>query len=92
MLNLQSGRDYQATVAEDLAGWRAGLGARPEVTIRIYPADNHPFFPGTGASAPAEYEPAQHVDPSVIADIASWLAMLDGHPGRSADTEPGPRQ
>jgi hypothetical protein len=74
ILILQGGRDYQATVAEDLAGWQAGLAGRPDVTIRVYDADNHLFVPGSGPSSPAEYEPAQHVDPAVIADIATWLA------------------
>jgi hypothetical protein len=60
MLILQCGRDYQATVTDDLAAWKAGLGHRPDVTIRIYDSDNHLFFTGTGPSAPAEYEPAQH--------------------------------
>src|SRR6266542_4361904 len=73
ILILQGGRDYQATVAEDLARWRAGLAHRPDVTIRVYDPDNHMFFPGTGTSTPAEYEPAQHVDPAVVADIANWL-------------------
>jgi dienelactone hydrolase len=74
LLILQGGRDYQSTVAEDLAGWRAALAGRPDVTIRVYDADNHLFFPGSGPSSPAEYEPAQHMDPAVIADIADWLA------------------
>ena len=74
VLILQGGRDYQATVAEDLAGWKAGLAGQPDVTIRVYDPDNHLFFPGTGPSAPAEYEPAQHVDPAVVADLAGWLA------------------
>ena len=73
MLILQGGRDYQATVAEDLAGWQAALAGRADVTIRVYESDNHLFFPGTGPSAPAEYEPAQHVDQAVVDDIVSWL-------------------
>jgi len=76
ILILQGARDYQATVADDLAGWEAGLAGRPDVTIRVYDADNHLFFPGTGRSAPAEYEPAQHMDPAVITDIADWLAGI----------------
>jgi hypothetical protein len=44
------------------------------VTIRVYDTDNHLFFTGTGQSSPAEYEPAQHVDPAVVGDIAGWLA------------------
>jgi uncharacterized protein len=73
ILIVQGGRDYQATVADDLARWRAALAGRPDVTIRVYPADNHLFFRGSGPSTPAEYEPAQHVDPAVIADVAGWL-------------------
>ena len=88
ILILQGGRDYQTTVAEDLAGWKAGLAGRPDVTIRIYPPDNHFFFPGAGPSAPAESEPAQHVDPAPIADIASWLATASGHAGRPGPGEP----
>ncbi|GAA2206285.1 alpha/beta hydrolase [Nonomuraea monospora] len=72
MFILQGGRDYQVTVADDLAGWRAGLGGRPEVLIRVYDADNHLFFPGEGLSTPAEYASAQHVDAAVVADIADW--------------------
>jgi len=41
------------------------------MTIRISPTDNHLFFSGSGPSAPAEYGPAQHMDPPVVADIAS---------------------
>ena len=73
LLIVQGGRDYQATVADDLSRWQAALDGRPDVTIRVYPADNHLFFPGEGPSSPAEYEPAQHVDPAVVAGIAAWL-------------------
>jgi len=73
MLILQGGRDYQVTVEDDLSRWREGIGHRTDVTIRVYNADNHLFFPGSGPSTPAEYEPAQHVDPAVVADIAAWL-------------------
>ncbi len=73
MLIVQGGRDYQITVADDLARWRATLADRPGVTIRVYDADNHFFSPGTGPSKPSEYEPAQHMDPAVVEDIATWL-------------------
>ena len=78
MLILQGGRDYQVTVPDDLAGWEAGLAGRPEVTIRVYDADNHLFFPGSGPPTPADYEPAQHVDAAVVADIAGWLTVVPG--------------
>jgi dienelactone hydrolase len=74
MLILQGGRDYQATVADDLSLWEAGLAGRPDVTIRVYPEANHMFFAGSGPSTPADYEAVRHVDPTVVADIASWLS------------------
>nr|BFE59875.1 alpha/beta hydrolase [Dactylosporangium thailandense] len=76
ILILQGARDYQVTVADDLARWQAALAGRPDVTVRVYDADNHFFFPGEGPSTPAEYEPVQHLDPAVVADIAAWV--LDG--------------
>ena len=73
ILVLQGGRDYQVTLADDLARWETALAGRPGVKIRVFPADNHFFFPGTGPSSPAELEPAQHVDEAVIEEIAGWL-------------------
>ena len=75
MLFCQGLRDYQSTVADDLALWQAGLGARPDVTIRIYPDDNHFFFPGTGPSSPAELAAPQHLDGELVTDIRDWLYM-----------------
>jgi hypothetical protein len=74
MLILQGGRDYQVTLADDLVHWSEGLAARPDVTITVFDSDNHLFFTGTGLSSPAEYEPAQHVDPDVITRIATWIS------------------
>jgi dienelactone hydrolase len=76
VLLLQGGRDYQVTVEDDLAVWKAGLAGRPNVTVRIHDADNHMFFAGSGTPTPADYEAAQHVDPQVVEDIAEWM---DGH-------------
>lgn len=70
---LQGSRDYQVTVADDLAIWRDALAGRDDVTFRVYPSLNHLFAPGEGPPSPAEYERAQHVDPAVIEDIAGWL-------------------
>lgn len=84
ILILQGGRDYQVTVADDLALWKAALHARHGVTVRVHDADNHLFFPGAGRSAPAEYEAAQHVDPAVVADVAGWITA-----GRSENRRVG---
>jgi dienelactone hydrolase len=77
MLILQGARDYQVTVADDLALWQAGLAGRPGVTFRVYPSANHLFFPGSGPPTRTEYGPAQHVDPQVVADVAAWLRGED---------------
>ncbi len=82
---ITGGRDYQATVEDDLARWEAALAGRPGVTIRVFPADNHFFFPGTGPSSPAELEPAQHVDEAVVDEIAGWLGRI----GRQTDRTQG---
>ncbi len=74
MLILQGGRDYQVTVAGDLARWREGLARRPGVTIRVHEAADHLFFRGEGPSTPAAYEVPQHVDPAVVTDIAEWIS------------------
>jgi pimeloyl-ACP methyl ester carboxylesterase len=77
MLVLQGGRDYQVTVADDLALWQAGLEGRPGVTFRVYPAANHLFFLGSGPPTRTEYGPAQHVDEQVVSDVAEWLLGQD---------------
>ncbi|MFD1048982.1 hypothetical protein ACFQ1S_27320, partial [Kibdelosporangium lantanae] len=71
------GRDYQVTVADDLARWRAGLEHHPNVTIREYPADNHCFLPGSGPSTPVEYQQLNHVDRAVVEDIANWVGLIN---------------
>ena len=43
--------------------------------IRVLDDDNHLLFAGSSPSTPAEYEPAQHVDPTIITDIVDWLPM-----------------
>ena len=65
-------------MADDLSRWQAGLDGRRDVTIRIYPADNHFFFPGAGPSSPAELEAPQHFDPQLVADLHDWLTSHGG--------------
>lgn len=83
ILLVQGERDYQVTVADDLKRWTAGLRQRANVTVRVYPADNHMFFSGSGPSSPSEYEAVQHVDSAVVADVADWL--LAGGAGASIE-------
>jgi dienelactone hydrolase len=77
ILVLQGGRDYQATVDEDLPRWRSALGDRPDVTIRVFPDDDHLFFTGTGPSSPQDImRSGGHVDPALVEQLAGWLASV----------------
>ena len=76
LLVLQGERDYQVTMADDFAKWKAALDGRKSVTFHTYPALNHLFMPGTGKSLPAEYDTPGHVPVDVITDIAAWIASL----------------
>ncbi len=72
LLLLQGGRDYQVPPRE-LELWRRELGGRPQATLRLFPALNHLFIPGTGPSTPEEYAVEGHVDDEVIEAIAGWI-------------------
>jgi fermentation-respiration switch protein FrsA (DUF1100 family) len=72
LLILQGERDYQVTM-KDFRIWKTALGARPNVTLKSYPALNHLFLEGRGKSVPAEYAVAGHVSAEAIDDIARWI-------------------
>jgi hypothetical protein len=76
MLFVQGGRDYQVTVADDLALWRAGLGDRADVTFSVFEPGNHLLAAGQGPSSPAEYAALQHVDVSIVDTITGWIDRL----------------
>jgi hypothetical protein len=74
---LQGGRDYQATVDDDLPRWRAALDPLPGTTVRVFPDLDHFFFAGSGPSTPQQaLAPGQHVDQAVIDELAGWLGGL----------------
>jgi hypothetical protein len=73
LLILQGGRDYQATLAEDFAGWKAGLAGKDNVNFQVFDADNHCFLPGAGPSSAKDYDALQHMDPDVVTFVAKWF-------------------
>jgi pimeloyl-ACP methyl ester carboxylesterase len=77
LLFLQGDRDYQVTVANDLDVWLRGLRGRAGVTVVQFPAADHLFLDGRGPPTPLDYQQAGHVDPVVIATIASWIGRVD---------------
>jgi dienelactone hydrolase len=72
MLFLQGERDFEVPM-KDFALWKAGLGARKDVTFQSFPTLNHLFVAGEGKSTEAEYRKAGHVAPEVIDAIAKWV-------------------
>jgi fermentation-respiration switch protein FrsA (DUF1100 family) len=75
VLVLQGGRDYQVP-AEDVTAWEQAVGPRRGLTVKRYPALNHLFIAGTGASSPAEYAVPGQVAQEVIDDLARWVLAL----------------
>jgi len=73
---VQGERDYQVTVADDFAAWKAALGKRKTVAFLTYPDANHAFVAGTGPATPAEYSKPGHVEDKVIDDLATWINAL----------------
>jgi hypothetical protein len=59
--------------ADDFAGWERALRRSPSATLRLYPALDHLFRAGEGASLPSDYELEGHVAAEVVADIAAWV-------------------
>jgi pimeloyl-ACP methyl ester carboxylesterase len=73
ILIVNGGRDYQVTVADDLALWREGLAGHPNVTFEVFGPANHLLAAGEGASTPAEYQALQHVAPEIVDMVARWI-------------------
>ena len=73
ILLVNGGRDYQVTVADDLALWREGLAGHANVTIEVFAAGNHMLAAGEGPATPAEYQAPHHVAPEIIDLIARWI-------------------
>lgn len=73
MLFIQGERDYQVTVADDLALWQQGLSARRGVEFVTFSSLNHLLLPGTGAPTPEEYQIPGHVDGGVITTLVEWI-------------------
>ena len=77
LLFLQGGRDFQVT-SKDFEIWKTTLAGKTNAQFKEYPALNDLFISGNGKPGPSDYLKQGNVDPSVIDDIATWIA----HPGK----------
>ncbi len=73
MLFLQGEKDVQVSPTADFGAWQKGLAGRAKTEFKTYPGLNHLFMKSSGKPAPADYDAANTVDPTVIADLAAWL-------------------
>lgn len=76
LLILQGGRDYQVTATRDFPIWQEAFLGDPRASLHLYPALNHLFIAGEGASTGAEYMQPGHVDERIAADIAEWIGAI----------------
>lgn len=73
VLIVQGGRDYQVTLKEDFAGWKKAFKTRKHTTFKVYPALNHLFMAGVGASQPKEYLRVGRVSKTMLQDVGMWI-------------------
>lgn len=73
---MQGEKDFQATAEKDFAAYKRLLENKENVTFRLYENLNHAFVPsvyGNILKAKQEYNVEQHIEKSVIEDLAQWI-------------------
>jgi fermentation-respiration switch protein FrsA (DUF1100 family) len=73
LLFLQGTRDFRVSAEDDFGLLRAELDAESHTSFELYDGLSHGFFPGEEPSVPQESLVRNNVEPTVIADIASWI-------------------
>lgn len=75
ILILQGGKDFQVLVKDLPRLVDAAKSAHRDVTIRVFPNDDHLFItvPGDQVAVPAEYLAPHRIDPAMISALLSWL-------------------
>jgi pimeloyl-ACP methyl ester carboxylesterase len=73
-LVLHGTRDYQVT-SDDFAAWRDGLAHESYAELATVGGVNHLFIAGHGTPSPLEYRIESHVDPRVLAKLASFVTQ-----------------
>lgn len=74
ILILQGGKDFQVLPADLPRLVKAAKTAHRNITVRVFPNDDHLFItvPGNRRSTIAEYMVPHHVDPAMISALLSW--------------------
>ena len=73
LLIMHGGRDIQVTDV-DWQAWQAAFGDDPRFTLKRYPELGHLGFVSDPDSPLASYGAPDHVDETLIEDVAAWIA------------------
>jgi hypothetical protein len=75
ILILQGGKDFQVLVTDLPRLVEAAKSAHRDVTVHVYPNDDHLFItiPNGQRSGVAEYLVPHRVDPAMVSDLLAWL-------------------
>ncbi len=77
MLIMQGSSDFQVYADKDYKLWQDTLQGRNNVTFKLYNGLSHLFMTNqispNGVADASLYNAPNHVDPQVIADIATWI-------------------
>jgi len=72
VLIMQGEKDFQVFADKDFAQYQTLLSGKANITFKLYPDLNHLFIRSTTGTID-EYEIADHVDSTVLKDIADWI-------------------
>ena len=75
ILILQGGKDFQVLASDLPRLVNAARSARRDVTVHVFPNDDHLFItvPAGRQSSMAEYFQPHRVDPAMVSALLSWL-------------------
>lgn len=68
----QGDNDYQVTTT-DFNLWKTALGAKKNVTLKLYPQMNHMLSIQPAKSTPQEYQVHASVAEILVTDISNWI-------------------
>ncbi len=69
---VQGDNDYQVNVT-DFNLWKAALGGKKNVTLKLYPELNHMLSAHQEKSSPQQYQTHASVSETLVTDIATWI-------------------
>ena len=73
VLIVQGSKDLNVSVDKDYGAYQTLLAGRSNVTFKLYDGLNHLFMAATTDILSTQYDVPDHVDPTVLTDLGSWI-------------------